>query len=181
MKSNNTECKPFQDKLIAAANPTGLMEIDTSLKIHIDKCAKCRLFAKSITIIREQMQRSPGKDLKPNRKILINARKLMRVRQEFQMSKNNSLWQSLRQIVEYRIPAYQAVSGLVVMIILVFFLSGTMMPPETPWADGNRSGRIEGANGSDLYAVDSLNLLKPDRGQNAKEDSVLVGFLVPTL
>ncbi len=181
MNSKNTKCKSYQEKLLTADNPILLMGTDSSLINHIDECAKCRLFAESITIMREQMQKSPGKDLKPSRKILTNARKLMRIRQEFQMSKHNSLWQSLRQIVEYRIPAYQAVSGLVVLIILVFFLSGTIMPPEPPWVDGDRSGKIEGANGSDLYAVDSLNLLKPDRGQNAREDSVLVGFLVPTL
>ena len=181
MKSHNVKCKSFQEKLLMADSPNRLLEDDSTLKTHIKKCSECSSLMKSILLMHRRMQQAPEIDLKPNRRSLVNARKLMSVRQEFQMPSNYSIWQSLRQIIEYKIPVYQAVSGLVVMLMLVFVLSGTIMPPEAPWSDGDRLGKIERSGSSDLYAVDSLDFLKPDRGQNAREDSVLIGFLVPTL
>ena len=122
MNLNHNQCKSIQEDLLSADNPMLLLEADIRFKNHIDECKECHSFTQSLLQIHQQMQRSPVKQIKPNRYILSNMLKLLELQQGFTLSARNSLWNSIRQIIQYRIPVYQAISGLVVMIMLILFM-----------------------------------------------------------
>lgn len=66
-------------------------------------------------------------------------------------------------------------------LMLFMYISSSVISLGTRATNIEYSGNQEGITSSELYVLDTLNLTKPERGQNAKEDSVLISFLVPTM
>ena len=68
------------------------------------------------------------------------------------------------------------------MVLMLFiYISSSLISTGTRATNIEYPGNQEGIASSELYVLDTLNLTKPERGQNAKEDSVLISFLVPTM
>jgi hypothetical protein len=180
-QSKKGMCDTYQRKILMIINDKSSFEAEESLNNHINICPVCQKFVNSLHLIQGQMQRSPLGNLKPRSRILKNITHTLQLKQEFKWNGNESVWDRLRQIFEYRIPVYQAVSSLLVLMFLFMFLFSQFSSPGDIPYPMDRSGSMKGLNTSDLYALDSLHLLKRERGQNATEDSVLIGFLVPSL
>ena len=118
---------------------------------------------------------------KPDNRILKNIVTYNRIKNGLKNTKPNPLWTSLRELFEYRIPVYQALSAVVVIFMVYLFLSGGIVSSGDKAILIEYSGDYEELTSSELYLVDTLSLNKPIRGQNAKEDSVLMSFIVPTM
>lgn len=180
-KSQNDNCSIFQEKIFELFNDGISVNSDKSVNNHINKCLKCQNYLKNLNILKNHMQESPSKDLKPNSQIIKNIIAYKNIKTGFQKIGPFSIWGSVRAIFEYRIPLYQALSGAVVALMLFMYISSSVISPGTRATNIEYSGNQEGITSSELYVLDTLNLTKPERGQNAKEDSVLISFLVPTM
>ena len=87
--------------------------------------------------------------------------------------KKENLWDYISALLRYRIPVYQAIGGLIVIL----FLSGFLWNSRTLTGKTGMPGFSEGADVQDVYALDTLQAERVEKGQNAREDSILVSFL----
>jgi len=180
-KSQNDNCWSFQERIFELFNDGISVNRDSSVNNHINNCLKCQNYLENINILKNHMQESPLKDLKPNPRIIKNIIAHKNIKTGFQKIRHNSIWGSIRTIFEYRIPVYQALSGAVVALMLFMYISSNLISPGNRATNIEYSGNQNDITSSELYVLDTLNLTKPERGQNAKEDSVLISFLVPTM
>ncbi len=66
-------------------------------------------------------------------------------------------------------------------MLLFIFLSGVKSSSGFWWMEIDYSGQTEAYENTNLYVLDTLHLLNTSNGQNAMEDSILVGFLESSL
>ena len=180
-KFKNEDCLSYQEKIIDSFENEQLSDSDPSLAEHLQQCQNCRQYLENLTVIRKKLGESPSAGLKPDNRILKNIVTYNRIKNGLKNTKPNPLWTSLRELFEYRIPVYQALSAVVVIFMVYLFLSGGIVSSGDKAILIEYSGDYEELTSSELYLVDTLSLNKPVRGQNAKEDSVLMSFIVPTM
>jgi hypothetical protein len=180
-KSENRQCADYQERMVELFD-TGLsLKGDKELKKHTDNCYACQSYLKSLLIFRKQMNQTPDKQLQPDPNILNNILSYKKAKKALRHTKSDTILINIRELLEYKIPVYQALGGVVVVIMMFLYLSGSFVSPGDRSIYIDYSGNEEGLTSSELYLVDSLSLHRPDRGQNAKEDSVLMNFLVPSM
>jgi hypothetical protein len=175
------DCDTFQKKILITIDDENLIKADVSLNEHIKECPDCQNFIQSLHLIQSQWQIPPFENLKPRSRILKNIIHMMELKQKLKLERNTTVWDQLCQIFEYKIPVYQAASSLLVLMFLFIFLFSQFSLPGDTAYPMDQSISMKDLSTSDLYALDSLHLLKQERGINATEDSVLIGFLVSSL
>jgi hypothetical protein len=180
-KSQKVNCSLFQEKIFGLFDDNLPVNSNASVKMHMDSCQDCQTYLENLTHLKNQMQVAPTKDLYPNSKILKNIIVFKNIKSSLQKKNQDSVWDSIRTLFEFRIPVYQALSGAVVALMLFVFISNNIISSNTNTKQLGSSGNQTSITSSDLYVLDSLNLTNPAKGQNAKEDSVLISFLVPTM
>ena len=170
-------CTAFQEKIFEYVDAGVPINDDISIKNHIIHCKSCQSFLENITLLKNHMLKPPLEDFEPDPRILETVISSMPVTKRFQKANLTVIWNFIRTFFEYRIPVYQALGGL--MVVLMFFIVLNGSDPRGSYIE-NRSNQGS-ITSSELYVLDTLNLEKFETGQNAKEDSVLVSFLVPTM
>jgi len=180
-KSKKENCPDFHKKIFGLFESGTTIVSDSSLKNHIDICQNCQNYLENLSIIKNEMKASPSIDLMPNPQILKNIIAYKNVKSGLKRNKKESLWGTIRAIFEFKIPVYQALSGAVLVLMLFMYVSGYIVSPDPDAKYIEYTGNLKAVNASELYALDSLNYSNPGRGQNAREDSVLISFLVPTM
>lgn len=179
--SKRGNCLDIQEKLFDLSESGKEIESNISVKNHVAFCQNCQRYLDNLSIIKDNMRVSPSDDLKPNPQILKNIIAYKNIKSGLKKKNQKSFWETMRSIFEFRVPVYQALSGAAVVLILFIYVSNTSISPSTNAKYIEYSGTKDGTKSSELYAIDSLNYSNPGRGRNAKEDSVLISFLVPTL
>jgi len=174
-------CSKCQEKIIELFDNNISLNSDQSLNNHIKNCPDCQIYLENLTVIKNRLNEPSVKKLQPDPRIIKNIIAYKNLKQGLKITKPNPVWNSVRELFEYRIPVYQALSGVVVAIMLFLYISGSIVSPGNKAIIIEYSGDYEELTSSELYLVDTLSLNKPERGQNAKEDSVLMSFLVPTM
>jgi len=180
-KSTDENCSNYQKKIVELFDNDLSLKSDQALNNHIKGCPHCQNYLENLLVLRSRLNRPPAKKLQPDSRILKNLIAYKNIKQGLKIAKPNPVWNSIRDLFEYRIPVYQALSGIVVIFMLFLYISGSIVSPGNKAIIIEYSGDYKDLTSSELYLVDTLSLNKPERGQNAKEDSVLMSFLVPTM
>jgi hypothetical protein len=180
-KKGSGTCKEYQQMLIEIFDDKILLENNHLLSRHVKICTECQSFLQGLTNYNARLNAEPRKDLQPDPRILRNMLAYTKVKHGLNTSRKKTLWSSLRDIFEYRVPVYQALGGLIVMFVLFLYTSKTDILSGNNAVMIDYSAENEGLTSSELYLVDTLVSNNIPKGQNAKEDSVLMSFLVPTM
>jgi hypothetical protein len=180
-RSENKPCSDYQERMVELFDTGISLDSDKQLKKHIDTCLACQSYLESLHIFSEQMNRAPDEKLQPDPRILNNIIAYKKFKKALYPTNSDSILSKVWQLLEYRIPVYQALGGVVVVLMMFLYLSGSFVSHGERAIQIDYSGKEEGLTSSELYLVDSLSMHRPDRGQNAKEDSVLMNFLVPSM
>jgi hypothetical protein len=180
-KSQDDNCTNYQEKIFELFDKNLSVNSDSTLSDHIKNCQNCQIYLQNLDILKNRMSDSPSKSLKPDSRIQQNIIAYNNIKKGLQSTKPNPFWDSIRDIFEYRVPVYQALSGVVVVFMLFLYISNSIVSPGKRTTMSEYSGEQKDITSSELYVLDTLSLNKPERGQNAKEDSVLISFLVPTM
>jgi hypothetical protein len=179
--SKDERCAKYQQELIEIFDKDQLSEIDQSTDQHLKSCPECQKFNENLINLKMRLSKSPDKKLQPDPRILKNILAFRSIKRGLSTNKPNPFWGTIRELFEYRIPVYQALGGIAVIFVLFLFISGNMVSSDQKAILIEYSGDYKELTSSELYLVDTLSLNNPERGQNAKEDSVLMSFLVPTM
>jgi hypothetical protein len=180
-KSQNGNCSNFQERIFALIEDGNQLNSDPEVINHLTFCSYCQKYLEKLTLFKSKLQGSPSTGLKPDSKIIKNIITYKNIKKGFQRIKPNTFWESIRLLFEFRIPLYQALSGAVVVFMLFTYISGHFLSAGSRTPTIDYSENQTGVSSSELYLLDTLNLSNPERGQNAKEDSVLIRFLVSTM
>ncbi len=180
-RSENKQCADYQKRIVELFDTGISLTSDEELKKHINTCLACQSYLENLHLFREQMNRAPDKHIQPDPRILNNLLAYKKAKKALHTTKSHTILSNLWEVLEYRIPVYQALAGFVVVLMIFLYLSGSFVSPGDRAIHIDYSGKEEDLTSSELYLVDSLRMHEPGRGQNAKEDSVLMNFLVPTM
>jgi hypothetical protein len=95
--------------------------------------------------------------------------------------KPSNILDLLQEVIEFRIPVYQVLSGILLVFMIFIYMSWQLN-----WFAGGvhqvQKSEIQTArSSSELYVLDTLMSSNQEQGQNAKEDSLSIRFLVPTM
>ena len=131
--------------------------------------------------IENRYQKSPQRGLKPNPGIQKYLVRYLYLKTSMQSGKKETFKDWMKSIFTFRIPVYQALSGLAVLLVLFIFLSGARSSRGIWWMEIDYSAKSEEYHNADLYVLDTLLLLNTSNGQNALEDSILISFLESSL
>ena len=175
------QCSEIQIKLVDIPDPESFVSDNKEIQSHLENCEECSHYYNSIISLTSHLQ--INRELKPfpDPKIRKNIVQYLEIRNQIRSEDNGRFIDWLRSLLTIRIPVYQAVSGLAVIIILFMFLAGARKSSGLWWMEIDYSKKSEAFENNNLYVLDTLHLLDTSNGQNAMEDSILVGFLESSL
>jgi predicted anti-sigma-YlaC factor YlaD len=152
------------------------------LEEHLKSCERCRNYQETLTILQQIMQAGAKEKLEPNPAIKENLIKRMKAAKQAKAGVLLRIWQSTKAIFEYRIPAYQAVFGLI-LVALVYFAVGrqpSIYEQEAPIV--HSLTRMEVPPPTEMSVMDDLGVIDQQKiGQNVAEDTTLTRFIVATM
>lgn len=180
-KKDNDLCSTYKDKLVELIDGDIPLDREPALRDHINNCEGCQSFLQTTDILKNRMSASPAKDLYPDPRIIKNIMAYQNIKKGLKTAKPISLWERIQEIFEYRIPIYQALGAILLLSIIFIYISNSTISPSRNALLIDYSNDGEGLTSSELYLADSLGMSEVHRGQNVKEDSVLMSFLVPTM
>jgi len=175
------KCSNFQEIIFTLIEYGTQLNTDSEVMHHLRFCSDCQKYLENLTLIKNKMQGSPSRSLKPDSRIIKNILTYKNMKKGFQRIKPNTFWKSIQLIFKFRIPVYQALSGAVVVFMLFAYLSDRLFSSGSGTPNIEYSENLTGISSSELYVLDTLTLSNHEQGQNAKEDSVLIRFLVSTM
>jgi len=165
-------CIEYDRQIRQLIEGTADLQTHPALQEHILHCPDCAAVLRLLATLRNGMGRDIEQQPVIPRSILQNTLKYIEIKNRANRKKEN-LWDYFSALLQYRIPVYQAVGGLIVILFLSGFLwNGNSLSGNTGIPGFNESADIH-----DVYALDTLQAEKMDKGQNAREDSILVSFL----
>ena len=180
-KNPKNHCRDIQKKifdyLLEGENER---DFDRSIQKHIKHCEDCAHYIKVFSSAAEYLPEEPKTDLRAESNISRHIQNYLDIIKFLRKRDEGTILEKILDFFSYRIPVYQAVSG----IMIVFFASMLMFGGVFSTHDSGEflpSVKLEKEGIPDLYLVDSLGGMDTLTGQNAQEDSVLIQFLVPSL
>lgn len=173
--SSNMTCPEVQNLLNTGENK---LDID-SIGKHLDQCPECMQYSKTIesleavySLNNDSLNIVPDKSV---RKSLIREMKMRSVEQ-------HSNWDKLWNLFEYRIPVYQAITGVAIIFIIFFVAEKISWETSDMRSVSNIADVIEKSNFPELYVIDSLKIRNLHNiGRNALEDSAITKYMVTSL
>jgi hypothetical protein len=180
-KSTDVNCSKYQQQILDLFDRHLSTDSDQALWNHLEVCPECTSYLNRLEVIRDRLKKSPKNKLQPDPRIKKNIIAYRTIKSGLKSTKPNYVWNSIREFFEYRIPVYQVLSGVMVILILFIYISNNMISSGNNDISIEYTGDYEGISSSQLYLKDTLSLNELERGENAKEDSVLMSFLVPTM
>ena len=148
---------------------------DLLMRDHLASCAACRQYELVLVRLESAVASEVGQ-ARPRLEGVEALRAVVRARRS-----RRSLWASVRELVQVRVPAYQAVLGAAAVAILVFAsLPGARRPAAPAWTDsaaGQGNAAMPALTRADSYHVDRM-LLRLDRpGRGPGVDTLLIRYL----
>jgi len=173
-----TNCSKIEE-LIIKRNIEELSdsEVDT-LEDHLSTCNSCRSFETSLQRINQEMQVEENETLTPSPAIREKILPQMRVREKSKENVFDTFFKSIQNLLQYRVPVYQA--G--VALILAFILVGIGV--NVPFSSVSSSDSMDSFVQGEIQTLDSNYLINnypsldsQNVGINVKEDTMLTRFI----
>ena len=165
-------CTAYQQQLVQLNEEDTPLHTSPDLNAHIQNCPECSAFLQILMHLRERFAKEIGNQTPAHRSVLKNTLAYMEIRKRG-IEKKENLWDYISALLRYRIPVYQAVGGFIVLLFISAFLWNSKS------LTGNSGMSVISGESADqqVYVSDTLLTERSKRGQNAREDSILVSFL----
>lgn len=183
MKESNK--KPFLncddiEQLLIQKSIDGLSEDESRfIQEHLKSCGRCKSFQNALLNLQDSMQDGRIDKLVPDPAIREKVIQKMRSLKHQEAGILGKTYKTIRSILEYRIPAYQALP-VVVLLILMFltverFPSGVRHEPAGVHSIAETGISVP----TQLRVIDNLGIIDQQKiGQSVKDDTTLARFIV---
>ncbi|KPL03010.1 MAG: hypothetical protein AMJ73_07915 [candidate division Zixibacteria bacterium SM1_73] len=157
-------------------------EANLSVEKHLKSCDRCRSYQKTLLNLQDSMQISTEEKLVPDPAIRQNIIRQMKTLRPVETGIFAKGWLFIRSIFAYRVPVYQPLAGVVLIVLI--FLAGRQLPlspgQKTPEPLGLT--QIETPTPAQMSVINNLRIIEQQKiGRNVKEDSTLTRFIVTTM
>jgi len=152
------------------------------LEEHLKSCDRCQTYQNTLLSLQHSMKTGAEEKLIPDPAIRQNIIRQMKTLKPVETGIFSKGWHLIRSIFEYRIPVYQPLAG-VVLIVLIFLASRQLpLSPDQKTPELHSLTRIETPTPAQMSVIDNLEIIKQQKiGQNVKEDTTLTRFIVTTM
>lgn len=172
-------CQDFKNLIIQSGYEDLNAEELQSIQHHVQTCASCRAFEKLVTGIQNAPDTENDCEISPDRSIYKHLYHRMKALTTSNQTILRQWWYSVKNLLEHRIPVYQAVSGAIIFFICIFVFQHIT---PTKYSHGTSSINIAPidtvlyrSNGT-VKDIDSIQTKKI--GRSVKEDSALAKFIM---
>lgn len=171
-------CEAAQDLLIhSEAAPLTASEI-VALSAHLQHCERCLAFQSTMINIHHFIQTTAQDHLAPNPATPLYLRNKIQPRRQV-VTSGNRFWHTLREILNFRIPAYQAVLGMAAAVAMMIAIdkldaanNGTSSA-QTVASPKEKPMLVAPATVNHIAKIDSQTI-----GRTVADDSLLMKFMV---
>jgi len=149
---------------------------------HLQNCEDCRHLKEAIKAFEKTGSVPPTNNLLPLEDIKRALLKRFRLQNREYSSKSFRLWESIRETLNYRIPVYQAMGIVVILVISFFLLIQKPVKPVGESPDSISSNQTDTVQFRALDVFVNLNYLNQEKsGRNSEEDSLLTRYIFRSL
>jgi hypothetical protein len=181
-KVNHLNCSEIEN-LIIQKNINDLDAEQFSLvEKHMKNCVRCQEFQATLINLNRAMKIEKNEFLKPAPKVYQTILNRMSQIHEKKLSFLDDILEKIYCILDYRIPLYQGILGMMLIGLLVW---GTM---SLPYGNQQAQFRIsvqpqpEQSQVKQLNVLNSYEVLKNQKiGKSVSEDTMLIKFLSPAM
>lgn len=181
-QNHTIKCEDIQDLLIKENIENLSIEETSLLKIHIKTCKYCQKYQQDLAYFQKSIPISQTSPLKPDPAIRRLVLKRLLKRKPDQQGILNLVWQWISKILEYRIPVYQGLIGvvcglLIFIMIRNFFILNQHESKRTIY-------RLQTADTTvyQINVIKNLQIIEHQKiGRSIGEDSLLTRFVVTAL
>jgi hypothetical protein len=183
MKRSNerrhTNCDEVEWLLVSKILDGITPEQNIKLEEHLKSCERCRSYQETLTSLQKTMQTEAEEKLVPDPAIKENVIKKMKAVKQAEAGVFTRIWQSTKAVFEYRIPAYQAVLGLILLALVYFAIERSPSIPEQEVPISHSLTRMEVPPPAEMSVIDDLGVIDQQKiGRNVGEDTTLTRFIV---
>jgi hypothetical protein len=180
-KKSSTNCDDIEQLLIKR-NIDGLTQNENLLvEKHLKFCERCKNYQSTLLNLQESMQIEPEEKLIPDPAIRQNIIQRMRAAQSKEQGIFQNGWQYIRTALEYRIPVYQTLLGIVLIFLISLSINRLFLTPEKEPLKLQSFAQIETLTSSQMSVIENLDILDQQKiGRTVKEDPSLTRFTVTT-
>ena len=149
------------------------------VKEHLKSCGRCRIFQNTLVNLHESAAIPLKGKLAPDSAIHRNIIKRMKTARPQKQRVFGKIWKYIRNILEYRIPVYQAAFGAALILLLIFTVDQISVLPANKVPDSHNILQTEESISTQMNVVDDLNIIEHQKiGRSVREDSILTRYIV---
>jgi len=157
-------------------------EVNLSVEKHLKSCDRCQSYQKTLLNLQNSIQIRAEEKLVPDPAIRQNIIQRMKTLEPQEAGFLRSTWQYVRSIFEYRIPVYQTLSGVVLIVLIFLAVNQISFSPDQKPPEPQSLTQIETPVPAQMNVVDNLDIIDKQKiGRNVKEDTTLTRFIVTTM
>jgi anti-sigma factor RsiW len=185
MKNSNENDKPTCDQiemLLVSRNYEQLTDDENRLvEEHLVACERCQRYQHAISRLKNAFRMGEEETFAPDPSIRENIIQRMRQLKGEEVGVWERARKSIRTAFTYRIPAYQAVVGIALIVLMSFTLKNLPSSALQEPSEERPLVRLAMPETSEMEIVDDLGVLKQQKiGRNVTEDTTLMRFVVST-
>jgi len=174
----NKECDDAERLLIRKNFDVLTKEEDRLLHDHLESCDHCRGYLYTLSHLYRAAQVRSDSELAPDptiRQRLVQRMNVVKNRKGGIVHRGR---QYMRRFLEYRIPVYQALVGVVLILLVASVLSQLSFSINRREAALYDLSQLEAPVLGDMDVVNNVELIQQHRiGRNVKEDSTLIRYI----
>jgi predicted anti-sigma-YlaC factor YlaD len=181
-ESPHTNCDEIEWLLVSKILDGITPDQNIKLEEHLKSCERCRSYQETLIVLQHTMQSGSVEKLEPDPAIKENIIKRMKAGKQREAGVLTRIWLSTKAMFDYRIPAYQAVFGLILVALVYFAVERTPSIPEQEAPISHSLTRMEVPPPAEMSVLDNLSVIDQQKiGRNVGEDTTLTRFIVSTM
>lgn len=185
MKKTNENSQPTCDQIemLLVSRTYDQLTDDENRQVeeHLATCERCRRYLNAISRLSSAVRMEEEETLIPHPSIRDNIVQRMKQLKREEMGVWDRILRSIRTAFTYRIPAYQAVVGIALMVLMSLTLRNLPSSALQEPSEERPLVRLAMPESSEMEIVDDLGVLKQQKiGRNVTEDTTLMRFVVST-
>ncbi len=186
MKKPNENDKPTCDQiemLLVSRTCDQLTDDENRLvEEHLVACQRCRRYQNAISRLKSAVRIGEEEKLAPDPCIRENLGQRMKELKTEEIGVLERAWKSFRGAFAYRIPVYQAVLGIALIVVMSLTLKSLPSSALQEPSEDRHLVRMAMPEPSEMGVIDNLDVLKQQKiGRNVTEDTTLMRFVVSTM
>jgi hypothetical protein len=181
-ESSNMDCDDIERLLTNRIFDKLTQDENLLVEEHLKSCDRCQSYQNALLNLQSSMEIGPEHELTPDPAIRENIIQRMKTLNPVETGIFAKSWHYVRNVFEYRVPVYQALSGLVLIALIYLTVGQLSFSPGRKPSEPQSSAQMETPTPTQMRVVDNLDIIDLQKiGQNVKDDTTLTRFIVTTM